>query len=155
MVRILKPVNLVDAKEKQIMATKKAAKKAASEIPAVNMKALAAELGVPVKEGKVSAVRDRYYVTVGQTKREIPVGEVIDLDQIKALAGKPVSVITAGRNVVAIAGVGWKPPIIVCYIPVPDFVKGIRQDLRATILKAMVDRQVITPALQERLLAGK
>ncbi len=133
------------------MATKKAA---ASMTPA-EMKSLAAELGVPVKEGKVTVVRDRYYVTVGQTKKEIPVGEIIDAAQIKALAGKPVSVIIAARNIVAIAGVGWKPPIIVCYIPVPDFIKVIRQDLRVSVLKGMVDKQIITPQLQERLLAGK
>jgi hypothetical protein len=132
-----------------------ATKKAARITPAVDMKALAAELGVPVKEGKVTAARDRYYVTVGQTKKEISVGEIIDSAQIKALVGKPVSVIISGRNVVAIAGVGWRPPIIVCYIPVPDIIKGIRQDLRATVLNGLVSRKVITPALQERLLAGK
>jgi len=132
-----------------------ATKKAARITPAVDMKALAAELGVPVKEGKVTAARDRYYVTVGKTKTGIPVGEIIDSAQVKALVGKPVSVIIAGRNVVAIAGVGWRPPIIVCYIPVPDIIKGIRQDLRATVLNGLVNRKVITPALQERLLAGK
>ena len=133
------------------MATKKAAK----ATPAVDMKALAAELGVPVKEGKVTTARDRYYVTIGATKKEIPVGEIIDPVQIKALVGKPVSVIISGRNIVAISGAGWRPPIIVCYLPAVDFVKGIREDLRASILKGMVDRQIITPALQERLLAGK
>jgi hypothetical protein len=133
------------------MATKKAAK----ATPAIDMKALAAELGVPVKEGKVTTARDRYYVTIGATKKEIPVGEIIDPAQIKALVGKPVSVIISGRNIVAISGLGWRPPIIVCYLPLPDFIKGIRQDLRVSILKGMVDRQIITPALQERLLAGK
>ena len=134
------------------MATKKKAAKAA---PKADLKALAAQLGVPVKEGKVTVVRDRYFVTIGATKKEIPVGEIIDAAQLKALVGKPVSVVISARNIVAITGLGWKPPIIVCYIPVPDFVKGIRQDLRATVLKGMVDRQIITPALQERLLAGK
>ena len=76
------------------MATKKSAKPTTT----VDMKALAAELGVPVKEGKVTSVRDRYYVTVGQVKKEVPVGEIIDPAQIKSLVGKQVSVITAGRN---------------------------------------------------------
>jgi hypothetical protein len=132
-----------------------ATKKATSTTPDVDMKALAAELGVPVKEGKVTTARDRFYVTIGATKREIPVGEIIDAAQIKALVGKRISVIISARNIVAISGLGWKPPIIVCYIPVPDFIKGIRQDLRTTVLKAMVAREIITPALQERLLAGK
>jgi len=132
-----------------------AKKKAAAPAPAVDLKALAAELGVPVKTGKVTAVRDRYFVTVGQAKKEIAVGEVIDAADIKKLVGQSVSVVISGRNIVAISGLGWKPPIIVCYIPVPDLIKGIRQDLRATVLKGFVDRQVITPALQERLMAGK
>ncbi len=132
-----------------------ATKKAASTTPAVDIKALAAELGVPVKEGKVTLVRDRYFITIGATKKAIAVGEIIDEAQIKALVGKPVSVVISARNIVAISGLGWKPPIIVCYIPVPDFTKAIRQDLRVSVLKAMVDRQIITRALQERLLAGK
>ena len=132
-----------------------ATKKAAPKITAAEIKALATELGVPVKEGKVTAVRDRYFVTIGTAKTAIPVGEVIDPAQIKALVGQSVSVVVAKRNIVAIAGLGWKPPIVVCYVPAPDFIKGIRQDLRATILKGMVDREVITPALQERLLAAK
>lgn len=126
-----------------------------TSLTAAEMKALAAELGVPVKEGKVTVVRDKYFVTVGKTQTAIPVGEIIDPVQIKALAGKPVSVIVVNRTIVAITGLGWKPPIIVCYVPVPDFVKGIRQELRTAVLKGMVDRQIITPALQERLLAGK
>ena len=81
-----------------------ATKKSATIASPVDLKALAAQLGAPVKEGKVTAVRDRFYVTVGQTKKEIPVGEIIDPTQIKALVGKPVSVITSGRNVIAIAG---------------------------------------------------
>ncbi|MBZ5581561.1 MAG: hypothetical protein LAQ30_05020 [Acidobacteriia bacterium] len=133
------------------MATKKSAKPTTT----VDMKALAAELGVPVKEGKVTSVRDRYYVTVGQVKKEVPVGEIIDPAQIKSLVGKQVSVITAGRNVVAISGLGWRPPIIVCYVPAPDIVKGIREDLRATVINGLASRKVITPALQERLLAGR
>lgn len=132
-----------------------ATKKSATIASPVDLKALAAQLGAPVKEGKVTAVRDRFYVTVGQTKKEIPVGEIIDPTQIKALVGKPVSVITSGRNVIAIAGLGWRPPIIVCYIPAPDLIKEIRQDLRARVVQGFADRKVITPALQERLLAGK
>lgn len=132
-----------------------ATKKVTPTFSAADMKALAAELGVPIKEGKVTAVRDRFFVTIGKTKTAIPVGEIIDQAQIKALVGQPVSAIVINRNIVAITGLGWKPPIIVCYIPVPDFIKGIRQDLRAAVLKGMVDRQIITPDLQERLLAGK
>jgi|GEM_PF-2031520 len=132
-----------------------ATKKASTPAKGVDMKALAAELGVPIKEGKVTALRDRYFVTIGKTKTPVPVGEVIDPAQIKKLAGQQVSVIAIGRTIVAISGLGWRPPIIVCYIPVPDFVKAIRQDLRAVVLKGMVDKQIITPELQQRLLAGE
>jgi hypothetical protein len=134
------------------MATKK---KAASPAPAVDIKALAAELGVPVKEGKVTAARDRFYVTIGATKKEVLVGDIINPAQIKALVGKPVSVIVSGKYIVAITGRGWKPPIITCYLVPEPFKQAIREDLRAAVLKGMVERQVITPALQERLLAAK
>lgn len=132
-----------------------ATKKVIPTFSAKEMKALAAELGVPVKEGKVTAVRDRFFVTIGKKKTAIPVGEIIDQAQIKSLVGQPVSAIVVNRNIVAITGLGWKPPIIVCYIPVPDFIKGIREELRTAVLKGMVERQIITPNLQERLMAGK
>ena len=134
------------------MATKKKAAKAA---PKADLKALAAQLGVPVKEGKVTVVRDRYFVTIGATKKQIPVGEIIDAAAIKPLAGKVVSVVVSGRTIVAIADAGWRPPIITCYIPAPDFIKGIREELRVSILKGMVERQIITPELQQQLLAAK
>jgi len=132
-----------------------AKKKAAASAPAVDLKALAAELGVPVKTGKVTAVRNQYFVTVGASKKALAVGEVIDPAMVKKLVGQNVSVVVSGRNIVAIAGLGFRPPIITCYIPAPDVINGIRQDLRATVLKGFVDRQIITPALQERLLAGQ
>jgi hypothetical protein len=133
------------------MATKTNARKTST----LDLKSLAAELGVPVKEGKVTAVRDSYYITVGQTKKQIPVGEIIDTAQIKSLVGKSASVIISGRNIVAIAGAIWKPPIIVCYIPVPDFIKQIRPELRETLINAYASRKVITPEVQERLLEGR
>ena len=132
-----------------------ATKKTVNTVSAADLKALAADLGVPVKEGKLTVTRDRFFVTVGQTKKEIRVGEVVDPAQIKALAGKPVSVIQSGRNVVAIAGAGWRPPIIVCYVPAPDVLNGIRGDVRATVINGLAKQKVITPALQERLLAAK
>jgi hypothetical protein len=136
------------------VATKKSAK-TVKAVSAADLKALAADLGLPVKEGKLTVVRDRYYVTVGQSKKEIRVGEIVDPAQMKPLVGKPVSVIQSGRNLVAISAVGWKPPIIVCYVPAPDVIKGIREDLRVTVINGLAKQKVITPALQERLLAGK
>jgi hypothetical protein len=64
-------------------------------------------------------------------------------------------VITAGRNIVAIGGVAFRPPIIICYVPAPDVLEVIRPELRTGLLQSYVDRKVITPQLQERLLAGK
>jgi hypothetical protein len=132
-----------------------ATKKTVGKVPAQDLKAIAAELGVPVKEGKITAARGRYYVSVGKTKKEIQAGEIIDAAQLKSLAGKPVAVVVSGRNIVAIGAANWRPPIIVCYVPVPEIIKGVRPELRATLVKAYADRKVITPQLQERLLAGK
>jgi hypothetical protein len=129
------------------MATKTTKRRTAPE----DMESLAAELGVPVKEGRVTSARDRYFLTIGKTKKEIRVGEIIDLPQIKSLAGRRVAVIVRGGNIVAIGRATWRPPIIVCYVPAPDFTKRIRPELQAVILDAHVRSGVISPSLAKRL----
>jgi len=118
-----------------------------------DIKTLAAELGVPVKEGKVTAVRGSYFITVGRTRKQIPVGEMIDAAQIKSLVGKTVLVVISGSSIVAIGGLTWRPPIIVCYIPAPDIIKRIRPELQETLIRSFVARKVIPAKAAESLLA--
>lgn len=114
----------------------------------LDIKGLAAELGLPVQQGTVSAVGDRFYLTTGKTKRPIPVGETNSAADLRKLTGQPVSVILSGRNVVAI---GFpKKPWVVCYLPVPDLIKEIGADVRQDLIKRFVDNKIIPANLGRR-----
>lgn len=115
------------------------------------MKALATEMNLPLKQGKLVASRDQFYVTVEGKKMAVPPLAVTDAGQLKRLAGKPVAVLVSKRNIVAIGGVTFKPPIIVCYIPAPDIIKAIEPAFRALLLKSYVDKGVINEEQAQRL----
>jgi hypothetical protein len=128
-------------------------KKAAA--PPVNIKALAAELALPIKEGKVSAVRGKYMVTVGRKTAEIPVGELIDEASIKALVGQQVVAVVAGSGIVAI-GPAVKPPwrCVLCYVAPPDWRRRIGPELRYALIDQYVKKQVIDEKLGDQLKAA-
>ena len=128
------------------------AKKTRAKAAKLDVKALSKELGANVKEGKITAARGRYYVTVGATKREIPVGDLNPEADVKAFAGLTVPVIVAGRSIIAIGDLKWKRPPILCYIPAPDIFKQIRPDLRAKLIDRYVDVGAIPGQLGEQLL---
>lgn len=108
---------------------------------AFDVKKLSEELGASVKLGAVSAVRGRYFVTVGAIKKEVVVGDTTPAAEVKALVG-PVAVVVSGRTIVAI-GKPPRRPWIVCYIPVPDLIKKIRPELRTDLLNKYVKAGVI------------
>jgi hypothetical protein len=108
---------------------------------ALDVKMLSEELGATVKEGKVTAVRGKYYVTVGATKKELVVGDTTPEAEVKALVGRAVAVVVSGRTIVAV-GLPRKP-WIVCYIPVPDLIKKIREDLRGDLLNRYAAANII------------
>lgn len=115
----------------------------------VDVKKLSEELGATVKEAKVTAVRGRYFVTVGATKKEIVVGDTTPEAEVKALVGQAAVAVVAGRTIVAIG----KPrkPWIICYIPVPDIIKNIREELRGDLLNRYVNLNVIPASAAETL----
>jgi hypothetical protein len=78
------------------------------------------------KEGKVTTANKRYYVTIGRTRKEIPIGEAIAAGDIRKLVGKTVPVLVAGSSIVRIG----KGPGIICYIPAPNLASQIRPDVR-------------------------
>jgi hypothetical protein len=108
---------------------------------AFDVKKLSEELGATVKLGTVSAVRGRYFVKVGATKKELVVGDTTPAAEVKALVG-PVAVVVSGRTLVAI-GKPPRRPWILCYIPVPDLMRQIRPELRTALLKQYVGKGVI------------
>jgi hypothetical protein len=106
-----------------------------------------------VKLGTVKAVRNRYYVTIGKTQREIPVGEIISAADVKKAVGEEVPVIVSGRVVVAI-GLPLREKLrrwILCYLPPPDFLKEIGPDLRREVIARYVDMNVIPKKVGELL----
>ena len=108
---------------------------------AFDVKKLSEELGASVKLGTVSAVRGRYFVKVGATKKEVVVGDTNPAAEVKALVG-PVAVVVSGRTIVAV-GKPPRRPWIICYIPVPDLIRQVRPELRTALLKQYVSKGVI------------
>lgn len=129
------------------MATKRAAQKQ----PVVDVKALAAEIGATIKEGKLATVRDKYILTVGNTKKELVPGELIDAAELKKLAGQVVPVVVSGRNIVAVGYPGKPWCYILCYLPGPDIWKRIRPELRIHLIKQYAAAGVITSKMEQDL----
>ena len=115
----------------------------------VDVKKLSEELGTTVKEGTVTAVRGKYYVTVGRLKKQIVVGDTTPEAEVKALAGRHVGVVLSGRTIVAIGGP--KRPWIICYVPVPDLFKKVREELRGDLLNLYAGLNVIPARAAEQL----
>ena len=90
----------------------------------------------------MTAVRGKYFVAIGATKKELVVGDTTPEAEVKALVGKPVAVVVSGRTIVAVGSPPRKPWII-CYIPVPDLIRKVRPELRASLLKEYVNAGVI------------
>jgi hypothetical protein len=71
-----------------------------------------------VREGKLVSARNKFYVTIGRTRREIPTGVFVNAADLRELAGQTVPVTFVGKSIVAI---GKRPGGgILCYIPAPD-----------------------------------
>lgn len=131
----------------------------ATKKKAIDVKSLAAELGVPVMQGTVKAVRDRYYVTIGKTQREIPVGEIVSAADVKKAVGANVPVVVSGAAVVAI-GLSFDDVVkrrwILCYVPPPpDLFKKIDADLRQDLVKRYIDLGVIPTKFGEVLMSQR
>lgn len=119
-----------------------------------DIKGLAAELGLPVQQGTVSAVGDRFYLTMGKTKLQIPVGELNSAADIGKLAGEEVPVIVSGKNVLALA-YPLKKPWILCYVPVPDLIKKIAPEMRRALIKQYTAEGIMTKQVARRAGAAQ
>jgi hypothetical protein len=124
------------------------ASRTATKKRTIDVKSLAAELRVPVKQGRVKTVRGRYYVTIGKMQREIPVGEIVSAADVKKVVGTEVPVVVSGGAVVAI-GLPFNKAIvkrrwILCYLPAPrDLFNKIDPELRRELIQRYVDLKVI------------
>lgn len=109
---------------------------------------------VPAKAGKIIASRGKYFVQVGATKKELPVGTLISEAQAKTLAGKNVGVYVSGKSIVAIAP--WdkqrfKKPWIICYLPAPDLFKRINERLRDIVRETYLQEGILSQEVAAKL----
>ena len=131
------------------MAKKAAPKKA---VPALDVKALSAELGATVKEGRVSKLRDRYFVTVGKTKLEIPATKTVPQKEIAQWVGQSVPVLVAGSHIIAVGRVqGPRCYLILCYVPAPNLITIIQEAMRNAAVNELVKAGKIQEALGETI----
>jgi hypothetical protein len=110
---------------------------------------------IKFKEAKVGLERDKFMLTLGNTKKEIVVGELNDAACVRKLAGKKdIQVAVSGRNIVAIGRRAAPCYWIVCYIPVPDIYKRLRVDIRQQLVNKYVAEGIVDQNFAEELKAG-
>jgi len=135
------------------MAKKTAARKPAA---ALDVKALSAELGATVKEGRVSKIGERYFLTLGPKKLAIPVGTAVSRKDIGQLVGKSVPVLVSGTSIIAIGRV-WGPICfgILCYVPSHATFGEFQEVLRGAAVDQLERSGKINPALAQKLREGR
>jgi hypothetical protein len=113
--------------------------------------ALAADLRMTLKPGKVTVSGGKYTVSVGASKKALTVGELIPASDAKKLAGKDVLVAVSGKTIAAIGrrvpGCYW----IICYIPVPELFTPLLDELRNRVIDKYVNEKIITKQFAEQL----
>jgi len=118
------------------------------------LKDLKQQLGMPIKKGKVTKVRDNYYFAADGNKILLPVGTLISAREIKPLVGKEVFGIFSAKNKSSLIAIDAVPlpdkpflrrPFILCYLPVPDFMVTIKDKYKKQFIKDMLQDNIITP----------
>ena len=117
------------------------------------LKKLEQEIGMPVRRGIISLIRDKYYITIDSKRTALPVGTVISKEDIKPLVGKEVLAVFSSKNkkyLIAIDAVPLPDKIkfpnklIICYIPVPDIIHRINDQIRNPLIRGLIDQGIIT-----------
>ena len=113
--------------------------------------------------GKVTLVRNKYILTVGKQKSELPVGTLIAKSEVKKLVGKnvdvayatkPSSKIVAIRAVQKVALPKVKLPWVTCYVPAESVLAQVLPEARIAAVNKMVELKIISPSLGEELHAS-
>lgn len=120
-------------------------------------------LGMRARRGKVSRIKNKYFLTIGRRRMELPVGTLIPKKKIQPYAGKEVVAFLSNKKRSEVVAIGtWPTPEkplffrnpIVCYIPAPDIMRRIDRDVRASLIINMLDKRIITSRLAEELIRG-
>lgn len=117
--------------------------------------ALAMDAGVTLKPARLSKVRDRYFLTVGATRKPLTVGETIAPSEANKFVGKDILAAVANRNVVAIGARFPRCYWIICYIPVPDLRQRISAEFRTQLLEKFVEEKIITKQFANELAVSR
>jgi hypothetical protein len=113
------------------------------------------ELNLPVRRGFVKKLSNRCILQIGKKTKELPVGTFIKAKDVANLIGKQVIVVYSSRKLTEIVAIGtWPTPefrrirkrLILCYLPVPDFLSRIDNQIRNIVLNKMLSEKVITPS---------
>ncbi len=126
-----------------------AVKKRATKQPPIDVKGLAAEIGATVKEGKIKAVRDKFFVTIGAKQQELVTGQFMDTPALKKLVGQTVPVIVSGRNIVSIGYPKRPGCYILCYLIASDLLKQVLPELRNNLIQQFVKAKVISEQMAQ------
>jgi len=105
---------------------------------------------VPLPEnpaiGQIVKARGKYFLQVKGRKMEIPLNPLTTERQVARFAGKEVNVALAATDKRSVVAIGtwptperpkWRRQIIICYIPAPDFLRGINQKLQEVMLESL------------------
>jgi hypothetical protein len=132
--------------------TKRTPKKAGKN---AEMASLARDLGVTLKQGKITARGERYLLTAGGLKKQVVVGDVIDPSALRKLTGKDVVAAVSGSTVVAVSGArGLSRKWIVCYIPADPFAKRVRPEVQNALVEKYVELNIIPEKFADVLREG-
>ncbi len=108
--------------------------------------------GMPLQRGTVFTMRGKAFIQVGRLRKELP-GSVVTAADLRAL-GKEVGVLLHGSDIIAIVPVGKikvprKGPL--CYVPAPELMVKLNEELRVPLLNALAKAYNLPPATVQAL----
>ncbi len=111
--------------------------------------------------GTLSKVRDAYVLKVGRRTVKFSASPILPAIELDMLVGNEVLVAFSPKLpsiVVAITKWPRRPRVpcywIICYIPVPDLVRRIQDQVRIGLLKQMVAEGVVAPDMAREIRYG-
>lgn len=112
-------------------------------------------LDMPVKEAKVSKAGDRFFLTVGKKKVEIPTGPKLPKADLAKLVGKKVGAVFSRVSPRVVVAIALKPPrVVLCYVPAPDVIRRLAVAEREMMIRELAEQKAISPVLQKILNAS-
>lgn len=120
---------------------------------------------VPLPEhtakGVLTKARGAYVLKVGRRAIKFPASAILPARELDKLAGKEVLAAFSPKQpsvVVAITAWPRRPRVpcywILCYIPAPDILRRIQDQVRIDVLNQMVKAGIVPPAIGKEIKVG-